>query len=84
MPRESRSVMTSILETDPTRRYNLSTILKDEWIQSIDVCSIKEPGKRHVHHVSRISEQRGNLVAMTTEPPGVVAEKEKKRQQQKF
>ncbi|GAA5817096.1 hypothetical protein MFLAVUS_010636 [Mucor flavus] len=82
LPRESRSVMTSILETDPTRRYNISTILKDDWVRKIDLCSIDEPGARHVHHVSCVSdEQRGNLVAMTAEPPGLLAEKEKRKRQ---
>lgn len=85
LPRESRSVMTSILEVDPTRRYNLSTILKDDWIQNIDVCTTQEPGACHVHHVSSAitEKQRGNLVEMTSEPPGVIAEKEKKKRQQK-
>ncbi|KAI9354157.1 kinase-like domain-containing protein [Pilaira anomala] len=87
LPRESRSVMTSILETDPKRRYSLSTILKDDWIHSLDVCTPDEPGSRHVHHVSSVisAEQcssRGNLVAMTAEPPGLLAEKEKRKRQQ--
>lgn len=86
LPRESRSVMTSILEVDPTRRWTLQTILKDSWINNIDVCSILEPGARHVHHVSVMDpvaqQKRGNLVAMTPEPPGVVAEKEKRKRQQ--
>lgn len=86
LPRESRSVMTSILEVDPTRRWTLQTILKDSWINAIDVCTITEPGARHVHHVSVMDpsaqQKRGNLVAMTPEPPGVVAEKEKRKRQQ--
>ncbi|KAI8645521.1 kinase-like domain-containing protein [Parasitella parasitica] len=86
LPRESRSVMTSILEVSPTRRWNLQTILKDSWIRSIDVCNPTEPGDCHVHHVSVMDsvaqQKRGNLVAMTPEPPGVVAEKEKRKRQQ--
>lgn len=85
LPRESRSVMTSILEVDPTRRWSLQTILKDDWVKSIDVCTVQEPGARHVHHVScidaQVQKQRGNLVSLTTEPPGVVAEKEKRKRQ---
>lgn len=83
LPRESRSVMTSILETDPKRRYSLSTILKDDWIHSLDVCTPDEPGSRHVHHVSSVisaEHSRGNLVAMTAEPPGLLAEKRKRQQ----
>ncbi|CEP18930.1 hypothetical protein [Parasitella parasitica] len=86
LPRESRSVMTSILEVDPTRRWNLQTILKDSWIQNIDVCTPVEPGDCHVHHLSVMDsvaqQKRGNLIAMTPEPPGVVAEKEKRKRQQ--
>ncbi|KAI8362692.1 kinase-like domain-containing protein [Choanephora cucurbitarum] len=85
LPRESRSVMTSILEVDPNRRWSLQTILKDSWINSIDVCTVHEPGARHIHHVSvldpAIQQERGNLVAMTLEPPGVIAEKEKRKRQ---
>ncbi|KAI8885716.1 Pkinase-domain-containing protein, partial [Backusella circina FSU 941] len=82
LPRESRSVMTSILELDPSHRYSISKILQDEWVKSIDVCSVQEPGAHHVHHVSTCpTVHRGNLVAVTPEPPGVVAEKEKRKRQ---
>ncbi|RCI05690.1 hypothetical protein CU098_005739 [Rhizopus stolonifer] len=85
LPRESRSVMTSILEIDPSRRWSLQAILKDDWVKNIDVCTLHEPGTRHIHHVSSldttVQQTRGNLVAMTPEPPGVVAEKEKRKRQ---
>lgn len=80
LPRESRSVMTSILEVDPTKRYSITTILKDDWVKSIDHCTVQEPGLKHVHHVVNLTDNsRGNLVATTNEPPGVVAEKEKRK-----
>lgn len=82
LPRESRPVMAGILDIDPTRRSSLVTILQDKWVQSIDVCQVHEPGKKHVHHVMSISSSsagRDNLVVVTQEPPGVVAEKERKR-----
>lgn len=82
LPRESRSVMAGILQVDPKKRYNLATILADPWIQSIDVCHVHEPGRKHVHHVmsiSQVSSGRDNLVVVTTEPPGVIAEKEKRK-----
>lgn len=80
LPKESRSVMTSILETDPRKRYSLETILKDKWVNQIDICTTDEPGVCHVHHVSVVNcvHQRGNLVAMTTEPPGLFADKRKR------
>ncbi|RCI03717.1 hypothetical protein CU098_006170 [Rhizopus stolonifer] len=82
LPRESRPVMAGILDIDPSRRSNLQTILADKWVQQIDVCQVHEPGKRHVHHVLTLSSSssgRDNLVVVTPEPPGVIAEKEKRK-----
>lgn len=83
LPRESRIVMSGIMELDPSRRSSLETILADPWVKQIDVCSVAEPGARHVHHVlvppPVEALQRGNLVLVTPEPPGAVAEKEKRR-----
>lgn len=79
LPKEARSVMTSILEVDPKRRYSLVTIMKDKWVKEIDICTMDEPGACHVHHVSVVNlvHQRGNLVAVTPEPPGLFAQKRK-------
>lgn len=82
LPRESRSVMAGILEVDPEKRHGLADILADPWVQSIDVCQVHDPGKKHVHHVMSIcpeSSGRDNLVILTAEPPGVIAEKEKRK-----
>ncbi|KAG0738598.1 hypothetical protein G6F29_009047 [Rhizopus arrhizus] len=81
LPKESRSVMTSILEVDPNHRYSLERIMKDDWVKQVDICTMDEPGACHVHHVSAVSGvyQRGNLVAVTPEPPGLFAEKKKGR-----
>jgi serine/threonine protein kinase len=82
LPREARPVMAGILDIDPTRRSNLQTVLADKWVQQIDVCQVHEPGKKHVHHVLTAPPAncgRDNLVVVTQEPPGVVAEKEKRR-----
>jgi serine/threonine protein kinase len=80
LPRESRSVMAGILDIDPQRRSSLETVLADKWVQEIDVCQAHEPGKHHVHHVL-VPAKRDNLVVITPEPPGVVAEKEKRKRQ---
>lgn len=83
LPREARSVMAGILEIDPNKRLSLEAVLADPWVQDIDVCQVHEPGKRHVHHVlATPSLNRDNLVVITPEPPGVVAEKEKRKRQQ--
>ncbi|KAI7858812.1 kinase-like domain-containing protein [Circinella umbellata] len=86
LPRESRPVMATIMDMDPKRRGTLDSILKDKWVQQIDMCTVEEPGARHVHHVLSFNQQqqqsRGNLVPVMPEPPGVAAAKEKRRQQQ--
>jgi hypothetical protein len=78
--------MTSILEIDPKCRWNVKSILNDSWVKSIDTCTPHEPGACHVHHLSvidlEIQTNRGNLVEMTSEPPGVFAEKEKRKRKQ--
>ncbi|GAA5814833.1 hypothetical protein MFLAVUS_008336 [Mucor flavus] len=82
LPREARPVMAGILDIDPSRRSTLATVLADKWVQQIDVCHIHEPGTRHVHHVLTAPASTGgrdNLVVVTPEPPGVVAEKEKRK-----
>ncbi|CDH55218.1 serine threonine-protein kinase oca2 [Lichtheimia corymbifera JMRC:FSU:9682] len=84
LPRETRSVMASLLELDPSRRPSVKAILNnDAWVKNIDVCTIDTPGAHHVHHVQEASSctnERGNLVIMTSEPPGFVAEKERRKQ----
>ena len=86
LPREARPVMATIMDMDPKRRGTLDSVLKDKWVQQIDMCTVEEPGARHVHHVLSFNQQqqqaRGNLVPVMPEPPGVAAAKEKRRQQQ--
>ncbi|KAI7864694.1 kinase-like domain-containing protein [Spinellus fusiger] len=94
LPRESRALLAGMLSLDPRHRTSLSQVMKDPWVQSIDVCSVDGPGIHHVHHVSctpehpsfyqhhshhQQKEQRGNLVLMTQEPPGLVADKVRRR-----
>lgn len=81
LPREARPAITGLLELDPRKRWTLDQLLQDEWVQQIDTCTEQAPGDNHVHHVSTAAPQdhRNNLVIMTSEAPGVVAEKERKR-----
>ncbi|KAI7868085.1 kinase-like domain-containing protein [Spinellus fusiger] len=79
LPRDSRALMASVLTLDPACRPTVQALLEDPWIRSIDVCS-SEPGTHHVHHVLVPSPAvRDHLVVVTHEPPGVVAEKEKRK-----
>jgi serine/threonine protein kinase len=81
LPREARPAITGLLELDPRKRWTLDQLLQDEWVQQIDTCTEQAPGDNHVHHVSTAPPQdhRNNLVIMTSEAPGAVAEKERKR-----
>ncbi|KAI9312730.1 kinase-like domain-containing protein [Dichotomocladium elegans] len=85
LPRESRALMAGLLDLNPTRRPSLKTIMADEWIRSIDCCTVETPGLHHVHHVqettAKILSERSNLVVITSEPPGVIAEKERRKRQ---
>ncbi|KAI9315938.1 kinase-like domain-containing protein [Dichotomocladium elegans] len=82
LPRETRPAIASMMRVNPDKRVSLKNLLNDKWIDSIDVCSATVPGTHHVHHVLTLPptpSERDNLVVLTTEPPGAVAEKEKKR-----
>ncbi|KAI7886975.1 Pkinase-domain-containing protein [Lichtheimia hyalospora FSU 10163] len=85
LPRESRPIIASMLDLDPTQRPTLSSILADPWVANIDVCTHETPGNHHVHHVQETTaeavQERSNIVVITSEPPGVVAEKERRRHQ---
>ncbi|ORX58761.1 kinase-like protein [Hesseltinella vesiculosa] len=81
IPKEARPALSGLLNWDPKHRWTLSQLLDDDWVKSIDVCTLEEPGHHHVHHVATAAQDshRDNLVLMTSEPPGLVAEKERRR-----
>ena len=86
LPREARPIMAGLLDLDPSRRPTLKTVLQDNWVRGIDCCSLEEPGIQHVHHVQEtlpsIINERGNVVVITSEPPGVITAREKRKRQQ--
>ncbi|KAF9577413.1 hypothetical protein BGW38_007385 [Lunasporangiospora selenospora] len=51
MPRESRSIMSQILELDPRRRVLITEILKDPWIMNMDHCTVDYMSPHHPHHL---------------------------------
>ncbi|CAO3597411.1 unnamed protein product [Absidia cylindrospora] len=83
VPREARAAITGLLELEPRKRWTLRRLLNDDWVRHIDMCTEHEPGNYHVHHVSSAvtheGQHRNNLVTLTSQAPGVVAEKERKR-----
>ncbi|KAF9160633.1 serine/threonine protein kinase, partial [Mortierella sp. AD011] len=51
MPRESRPVMSSILEIDPNKRVLIGEVLADPWIKSVDHCTTEYMSPNHSHHL---------------------------------
>ncbi|KAG9223563.1 hypothetical protein CCMSSC00406_0009075 [Pleurotus cornucopiae] len=49
-PRACRPLIRSMLEPDPKRRAPIEEVLKNEWIQGIEVChEVQKPSHVHVH-----------------------------------
>ncbi|KAF9103711.1 serine/threonine protein kinase [Mortierella sp. GBA35] len=51
MPRESRPIMSRILEMDPRKRVLISDILEDSWMKNLDHCTIGYMSLNHPHHL---------------------------------
>ncbi|KAF7727990.1 serine/threonine protein kinase [Apophysomyces ossiformis] len=71
LPRESRLIMSKILEPEPSKRCTLSEVLADEWVASIKMCT-EDSGADHAHHLlvepsKEIMEQR-QIVVLDTAP----------------
>ncbi|KAF9955526.1 serine/threonine protein kinase [Mortierella alpina] len=51
MPRESRPIMSRILEMDPRRRVLITDVLEDPWVKNVDHCTIDYMSPNHPHHL---------------------------------
>ncbi|KAF9274352.1 hypothetical protein BGZ68_000744 [Mortierella alpina] len=51
MPRESRPIMSRILEMDPRRRVLITDVLEDPWVKNVDHCTIDYMSPHHPHHL---------------------------------
>ncbi|KAK3841501.1 MAG: kinase-like domain-containing protein [Linnemannia gamsii] len=51
MPRESRPILARMLEVDPTKRVLMPEVLEDEWVKSIEVCTLQSMCLYHPHHL---------------------------------
>ncbi|KAF9572699.1 serine/threonine protein kinase [Mortierella alpina] len=51
MPRESRPIMSRILEMDPKRRVLITDVLEDPWVKNVDHCTIDYMSPHHPHHL---------------------------------
>ncbi|KAG0206305.1 serine/threonine protein kinase [Mortierella sp. GBA30] len=51
MPRESRPIMSRILEMDPRKRALIADVLEDPWIKNLDHCTVDYMSPHHPHHL---------------------------------
>ncbi|KAG0044181.1 hypothetical protein BGZ83_010579 [Gryganskiella cystojenkinii] len=51
MPRESRPIMSRILEMDPSKRVLIQDILEDSWMKDLDHCTMDYMSGHHPHHL---------------------------------
>ncbi|KAF9923671.1 serine/threonine protein kinase [Linnemannia zychae] len=51
MPRESRPILSRMLEVDPTKRALMTEVLEDEWVKAIEVCTPQAMCLYHPHHL---------------------------------
>ncbi|GJJ74840.1 hypothetical protein EMPS_07198 [Entomortierella parvispora] len=51
MPRESRPIMSRILEMDPSRRVLIQDVLEDSWMKNADHCTMEYMSRNHPHHL---------------------------------
>ncbi|KAF8927331.1 hypothetical protein BGZ47_002205 [Haplosporangium gracile] len=51
MPRESRPIMSRILEMDPSKRVLIGDILVDPWMKNLDHCTMEYMSSNHPHHL---------------------------------
>jgi serine/threonine protein kinase len=73
LPRESRPILSKILEPDPTKRATLQQVLDDPWVRNIDMCTMDYASDHHCHHLlvkpsPSILEKRQNIVMLDSPP----------------
>ncbi|ORZ00555.1 kinase-like domain-containing protein [Syncephalastrum racemosum] len=82
LPRESRPILSRILEPDPLKRCTLQDVLNDPWVAQIPMCTPETACDNHIHHLlvqptSQEALDRGNRVIESNGPPSPAAEDEK-------
>ncbi|KAI7895423.1 kinase-like domain-containing protein [Mucor mucedo] len=51
LPRESRPIISRILNPNPAERCSLSDVLNDDWVKNIPFCTHDSPELSHAHHL---------------------------------
>ncbi|KAI1319141.1 hypothetical protein EDD11_004784 [Mortierella claussenii] len=72
MPRESRPIMSRILEMDPNKRVLITDVMDDPWIKNVEHCTMDYMSPNHPHHLG----DDGTLVSnpnegITVLPPSI-------------
>ncbi|KAI8334641.1 kinase-like domain-containing protein [Chlamydoabsidia padenii] len=72
LPRESRTIISRILDPEPSTRCSLQDVMKDNWVASINTCTADVPCSDHKHHLlTKPSKQimdRGNIIVLDSHP----------------
>lgn len=51
LPRESRPIISRILNPNPAERCSLADVLDDDWVKNIPMCTHDQPELSHAHHL---------------------------------
>ncbi|KAF9344083.1 serine/threonine protein kinase [Mortierella sp. AD094] len=51
MPRESRAILSRMLEVDPAKRALMTEVMEDSWVKNIEACTVQNSCLYHCHHL---------------------------------
>ncbi|KAG0314214.1 hypothetical protein BGZ99_008293 [Dissophora globulifera] len=51
MPRESRPILSRMLEVNPSKRALMTEVLEDSWVKNIEACTLQTSCLYHPHHL---------------------------------
>ncbi|KAG0309387.1 serine/threonine protein kinase [Dissophora globulifera] len=51
MPRESRPILSRMLEVNPSKRALMTEVLEDSWVKNIEACTLQNSCLYHPHHL---------------------------------
>ncbi|KAF9111483.1 serine/threonine protein kinase [Mortierella sp. AM989] len=60
MPRESRNILSRMLEVDPTKRALMTEVMEDSWVKGIEECTMETACLYHCHHLGEDPSQVWN------------------------
>ncbi|KAF8973368.1 serine/threonine protein kinase [Entomortierella lignicola] len=51
MPRESRAILSRMLEVNPAKRALMTEVMEDSWVKNIEACTLENSCLYHCHHL---------------------------------